>query len=534
MVTLAFLMKHSGHALRQSFPEGSEVVVGRATGQAQLTVTGGPQRFEVRADLPSLSEQHARIVVRDGQVHVEDLASRNGTLVPVEPGVPTRVPRNGVWLGTELTVRVEGDVWRVPDHLDALDARGLCELVRGRLGPRGVDVLLGEPALGSYRLTGESLDLVIRPADRNRTLDLDDSAWVQTLVNGWNAAHDLLRASRAWHFLAASPSRRRVLDEAQQAAPTGLSVLLVGAAGVGKSVLAQDLHDRSTAARGPFVAVQCAALGPDASAALFGVEDTPGLVEQAASGTLFLDGVHRLPPDAQVGVELLLSESVVLREGEVVGRPLDVRVIASCPHDPRFLLGFRSSLYPLLAGVRLDLPTPAPEDLARLAREFLRGASARTHVALTDDEVEALSALAAARVWPEHARDLRAFIDHLLASPTPPAEGWLAAWREQARDPVGRPTGPAEAPLPVQPATVGRLLADAIFLSTALETRRRSELARRLQMTYQGVDLRLRSLGVDFSDPESLEARLQRSLAEIRATVGASPGLRQLMLRTLG
>lgn len=81
---------------------------------------------------------------------------------------------------------------------------------------------------------------------------------------------------------------------------------------------------------------------------------------------------------------------------------------------------------------------------------------------------------------------------------------------------------------------MGRLLADAIFLSTALESRRRSDLARRLQMTYQGVDLRLRSLGVDVSDAEGLESRLQRTLAEIRATVGASPALRQLMLRTLG
>jgi len=534
MITLAFVLRHSGDVVRRTFPEGSEVVVGRGEGPESITVSGGPQRFEVRADLPSLSEQHARLVVREGLVHVEDLRSRNGTLMPVEPGVPARVPRGGVWLGTELTVRVEGDVWRVPDHLEALDAQGLCEIVRSRLAPRGVDVLLGPGALGTYRLTGETLDLVIRPADRNRTLDLDDSAWVQTLVNGWNAAHDRLRASRAWHFLAASPGRRRVLAEAQQAAPTDLSVLLVGPSGVGKSVLAQDLHDRSTAARGPFVAVACEALGPDASAALFGVGDTPGLVEQAASGTLFLDGIHRLPADAQVGVELLLQEGRVQREGEATSRPLTVRVLASCPLDPRFQPGFRTSLYPLLAGVRLDVPTPAPEDLARLAREFLRGASARTRMALHDDELEALAALAAARVWTEHARDLRGFIDRLLASPVPPAEGWLAAWRDQARAAIGQPPGPAEAPLPVQPATVGRLLADALFLSTALETRRRSELARRLQMTYQGVDLRLRSLGVDFNDPESLEARLQRSLAEIRATVGASPGLRQLMLRTLG
>lgn len=533
-VTLAFVQRQSGEAVRQTFPEGSEVIVGRAPGQRQLTVTGGPRRFEVRADLASLSEQHARITVRDGVVHVEDLRSRNGTLVPVEPGVPAQVPRGGVWLGSELTVRVEGDVWRVPEHLESVDAQGLCDLVRARLAPRGVEVTLGARALGTYRLTGESLDLVIRPADRNRTLDLEDNTWVQTLVNSWNAAHDLLRAARTWHFLAASPGRRRVLDEAQRAAPTDLAVILVGASGVGKSVLAQDLHDRSTAARGPFVAVSCAALGPDASAALFGVGDTPGLVEQAADGTLFLDGVHHLPQGAQVGLELLLSTGRVMREGDAAAREVTVRVLSSCPHEPRMVQGFRESLYPLLAAVRLDVPDPTPEDLARLAREFLHVASTRTRVPLSDDDVEALSALAAARVWPEHARDLRVFIDRLLASSAPAPEGWGAAWRALSRDTLGPVRGVEEAPLPVQPATVGRLLADAIFLSTALESRRRSDLARRLQMTYQGVDLRLRSLGVDVSDAEGLESRLQRTLAEIRATVGASPALRQLMLRTLG
>lgn len=540
MVTLSFLSIASGKTSRVVLPDPCEVVITRVSGVAEPTLQEvGPQRFEMQVDLPSLSSPHAKVFVQQGEVWVEDLQSRNGTYLRLEAGLKKPLRDRTSWLGVDLAVRVEGDRWLMPEALEALSAESLRDLIQDRLRGRGLKVELGDATLGSYTLTGDPRHLVVRPETRNRTVDVEDGTWVQVLLNTWNAAQAVRRSAVEWRFGAHSLGRRRAKEEAARVAPSSLPVLLIGPVGVGKSLLAQDIHEHSTAARGPFQTVQCATLRPELALGLLvgmgprEVRPGPGYLESAQDGTLYLEGVDALPPEAQEALERYLSTGVFLRVGEGKERHGQVRIIASCERDPRIPpASITECLYNALSVVRIDLPAPTFEDLTRLTEGFLQINCERFQVVLPPGDVSTLTVMASTRVWPRHVDDLRSSLEQLFRSRTP-GQPWLEAWAELLRNvPSLRDDNP-NTPLPVQPAVIGRYLADAIFLSTALSATKRSDVPKKLQMTFQGADLRYRALNVDYNDRASMEARLQQLLADMRAAVEASPAVESLLRRVL-
>ena len=180
---------------------------------------------------------------------------------------------------------------------------------------------------------------------------------------------------------------QQVLELASRIAPFDSPVLITGESGTGKEVLARFIHERSARASGPFVAINCAAL-PESllEAELFGhkagaftgaAKDRTGLFEEARKGTILLDEIGEMPPPLQAKLLRVLQEKEVLRLGENVPRPIDVRVLAATNRDMDAAVkqgAFREDLFYRLSVVEIRVPPlrDRPEDLLPLARFFVQ------------------------------------------------------------------------------------------------------------------------------------------------------------------
>ena len=197
-------------------------------------------------------------------------------------------------------------------------------------------------------------------------------------------------------------------------------VLIRGETGTGKGLLAQAIHHASPRSRGPFIAINCAAIpGTLLEAELFGVEAgaftdarqrRAGLFQTAHRGTLFLDEVGALASDLQAKLLTAIEDRQIRRVGSVRGEVVDVWVLSATSADLEAAMaadGFRPDLYHRLATISLWLP-PLRErgnDVLQLAREFLARACAdygRPQKRLTPD---AQAAIASYR-WPGNVREL--------------------------------------------------------------------------------------------------------------------------------
>ncbi|BCG60853.1 sigma-54-dependent Fis family transcriptional regulator [Paenibacillus sp. URB8-2] len=178
------------------------------------------------------------------------------------------------------------------------------------------------------------------------------------------------------------------IDFARKIARTNCTVLIEGESGTGKELFAQSIHNASTRADGPFIAINCAALPKElVESELFGYEKgsftgalregNPGKFELANGGTLFLDEIGELSLEIQAKLLRVLDNHKVRRIGGKHERMLDVRVIAATNRDLLEEVGqkaYRGDLYYRLNVINLKLLPlrERPEDIPPLARLFLR------------------------------------------------------------------------------------------------------------------------------------------------------------------
>ena len=221
-------------------------------------------------------------------------------------------------------------------------------------------------------------------------------------------------------LLGSAPAFRAVLETLRQVAPTNASVLLVGESGTGKELAARLVHDRSPRARGPFVAVNCAAI-PESllESELFGHERgaftgaagrKEGRFERAHGGTLFLDEIGELTAAVQVKLLRVLQDGLIDRLGGTGPVQVDVRIVTASNRDlaAEVKAGrFREDLYYRLDVVTVRLPPlrERREDLPLLATAFLRRLAAANGRPVTGFTPAAMGALEAAP-WPGNVREL--------------------------------------------------------------------------------------------------------------------------------
>ncbi len=217
-----------------------------------------------------------------------------------------------------------------------------------------------------------------------------------------------------------SPEMRRVYELVARVAPTDATVLITGESGVGKEDLARRLHDRSRRARGPFVAINCAALTDSLlESELFGhirgaftgaVQDRPGLVEAAHTGTLFLDEIGDISPAVQVHLLRVLQTWDVRRVGECRSRRVDVRLVVATNRDLTAEVQqgrFRLDLFYRLCVVDVAVPPlrQRPIDVQHLLDERLDVIARRMGRDIAGYSIAARQA-ALTYAWPGNIREL--------------------------------------------------------------------------------------------------------------------------------
>lgn len=225
-------------------------------------------------------------------------------------------------------------------------------------------------------------------------------------------------------------------QQIERVAPTGSRVLISGAAGAGKEVAARMIHARSRRAEGPFVALNCATLGPGRfEEELFGIEGSTdgsvkrrtGLLERAHGGTLLLDEVSDMPVETQGKIVRALQDQTFERIGGSSRVKVDVRVLATTNRDLQGEIAagrFREDLYYRLAVVPLRVPSlrERREDIPELARAFIARSAETAGVPRRQLSADALAAMQSYD-WPGNVRQLRNLIDWLLImAPGSPAE----------------------------------------------------------------------------------------------------------------
>ena len=218
-----------------------------------------------------------------------------------------------------------------------------------------------------------------------------------------------------------SAAWRSVLKRASRVAPTEATTCLQGESGTGKEVVASLIHSLSPRRRGPFVAINCAALPEQLlESELFGFErgaftgaqtSKPGQVELAAGGTLFLDEITEMTPTAQAKFLRLLQEREFLRLGGTRPIRANVRVIAATNQDLREAVGkgkFRADLYYRVNVFDIQLPPlrERKEDIPVLAATFLMEFSRQTANRPPELTLGAMDALLH-HEWPGNVRELR-------------------------------------------------------------------------------------------------------------------------------
>ncbi len=301
------------------------------------------------------------------------------------------------------------------------------------------------------------------------------------LVENRTLRAELERATPVSRIIGRAPVMRHVLETVAQAATSSATILLTGESGVGKELIAREIHTLSERA-GPFVAVNMAAL-PEGlvESELFGHEKGAftgahdrhiGRFERAAHGTIFLDEIGHATPHVQARLLRVLQEREVERVGGGAPIAVDVRVVAATNLD---LAGevdaarFRSDLFYRLNVVPIRVPPlrERVEDIALLVEHFITRHAARHRRNVTGITREALDALRE-HSWPGNVRELENTIERAVVltreevirpDDLPASIQPLATARKEAQ---GSPSGSLTVPL-------GTTL-DAIELSVIRQT----------------------------------------------------------------
>jgi DNA-binding NtrC family response regulator len=300
--------------------------------------------------------------------------------------------------------------------------------------------------------------------------------------------------------------------------PSQASVLLLGASGTGKELVARAVHELSPRAGRALVVVDCASL-PETlfESELFGHERgaftgahaaRPGLVEAASGGTLFLDEVGDIPLSMQVKLLRLLESGTYRRVGSTELRRADVRVVSATHRDLDAMVAdgrFREDLYYRLSTFPVRLPAlrERREDIPLLAKSLLERVAPR-RLKLAADALARL----AAHDWPGNVRELRNVLER--AALLTDGERIEAAQVEQALA-VGRRVhavpcaAPPAAAAPAPETRTGQPLRDAereaLAAMLAAHQGSRAELARQLGISERSLYRKLRALDPAHSPP---------------------------------
>lgn len=448
-LTQATMVIIDGNVKREvTLSPGERLLIGRTVSSLRMTRQGadvenlGGRTYVHCSPAADVSEQHVEVRMQpDGTVLLKDLRSTNGTMMRVPAHQDVVLPPDSeVLLGRSLMIRLRTRLWETDEDPGGYSsATDFTNYIEARLAEYKIQATLLEgkesqpsrsgtwrmklplPAYGTYlEVTGSKT-----------TANLEIERWLRLQVLLFNSGSLCIPIGKydrlAWQFTAASSGRQRALQAARRVAATDGTILLRGKTGVGKDVLAHDIHNHSARTNNAFLAVNCAAITTTlAESNLFGsvkgaytdAVDKAGMFEQAHGGTLFLDEIGELSLDLQAKLLRVLEDKIVHRVGDVIARPINVRIIAATHRNLPAMVAsgqFREDLWYRLEGVQIHIPKLEKEDIRVIVPIFYQEAlQAEKCTPLCEDEVETLAVLSANERWDGNARQLRNAIRRYL------------------------------------------------------------------------------------------------------------------------
>ncbi len=309
------------------------------------------------------------------------------------------------------------------------------------------DAGLSTPVVG--RVERHELDLAVEATQAGALTvlaaqDVRQASWLR-LHNQLNPSAIRLTPQPVRNVVFVDPASQHLLAMAQKVAQADVTALLVGPTGSGKEVLARVLHEASGRAKGPFVALNCAAMPENLiEDMLFGHEkgaftgahrEQKGLFEQAQGGTLFLDEIGEMPMHLQSKLLRVLQERQLTRLGGQSTIQLNVRIVAATNKDLKKAIAereFREDLYYRIATFRMRLLPLAerPGDIIPLAMQCLLQQDRKPWLLLPQTQAQLLQ-----YPWPGNVRELenvmrRAMVlcaDHVVTPAHLMFDDWLTA-----------------------------------------------------------------------------------------------------------
>jgi len=257
----------------------------------------------------------------------------------------------------------------------------------------------------------EELGLIVRRAFHVRELEVENAR----LAEQGTSDNRVLGG-----MITGAPEMLKVARTIERVANLGVSVMLLGASGTGKELLARGLHEASGRRDGAFVAINCAAIpenlleselfGHEKGAFTGAVKTTEGKIELAHGGTLFLDEVGDIPLPLQVKLLRFLQERTIERIGGRKPIAVDTRIVCATHRDLDAMIAaqsFRDDLYYRLAEMVVKIPAlvERPGDAVLLARHFLHQYAPAMNPGVRGFAPDALQAIDEAR-WPGNVREL--------------------------------------------------------------------------------------------------------------------------------
>ena len=318
-----------------------------------------------------------------------------------------------------------------------------------------------------------------------------------------------------------SPAVCRMLEMIETVAPSDATVLIIGKSGTGKELVARSIHELSSRASGPWVAVNCAALSENLlESELFGHEKgaftgadkrREGRFLQASGGTLFLDEIGEIPLQMQVKLLRALQQREIQRVGSDETISVDVRIVAATNRDLREEIRagrFREDLYYRLNVVSIAVPSLAErrEDIPLLAQHFLH-----IHGERSRKDVKGFTPLAMDMLlrydWPGNVRELENAVERAVVL----LFGHYVSERElpQAVVDAYHPAQEMPGPLPDRggndadgPKTLEDMERDFIVRTVRECGDNKSEAAKRLGISRKTLHTKLKSYGLSSGNEE--------------------------------
>lgn len=337
--------------------------------------------------------------------------------------------------GAEGVRRIEEEVFDIVITdlvMSDVDGLGILERAKGALPDAEVILVTGHGSVPSAvtAMRQGAFNYLLKPLDLSQLRTVTDAASAHVRLRRANAELNR-RLDEKFGFegvVGSSPQMNQVIDRLKRIAPTNASVLIQGATGTGKELVAQAIHQNSPRKNKPFVALNCAALSENIlESELFGhirgaftdaSTDRVGKFEYAHGGTLFLDEVGDMPLATQIKLLRVLESGEITRVGSNEAVKVNVRILSATNRDLEEAIAagtFRNDLYHRLKVVTIVLPTlgERSEDIPLLIEHFIRE-FARRHAKAVRSMTTAARRRLHAFSWPGNVRQLRNVIESMV------------------------------------------------------------------------------------------------------------------------